>query len=110
VFPRRTIPQLKLSAHSRNRSDDCPGCSPARLPAAGRAKKVAIQLAACILKLEGATKREDCSGLPAPLARVSRVIREIESEPAAPTDLASFARLARLSLRHFLRTFKSSRA
>jgi transcriptional regulator GlxA family with amidase domain len=88
-----------------------PGLQPCSSPLDRAAsEEVAIQLAACILKLEGANEARGLQR-PASSARgASRVIREIENDPAAPTDLASFARLARLSLRHFLRTFKSSRA
>jgi AraC-like DNA-binding protein len=40
------------------------------------------------------------------LARVTRVVRMIENDPAVPLDLTSLARVARLSPFHFLRTFE----
>jgi len=72
----------------------------------GSCEEFAIQLAARVLTLESGIRAENGGGRPAPLARVSRVIREIENDLAAPTDLASLARLARLSPYHFLRTFQ----
>jgi AraC-like DNA-binding protein len=72
----------------------------------GKCEEFAIQLGARVLTLEGG-KRESSSAQPAPLSRVSRVIRAMENEPAAPTDLAGLARLARLSPYHFLRTFQT---
>jgi AraC-like DNA-binding protein len=41
------------------------------------------------------------------LARVTRVLREIESQPEAPHDLSRLAEIARLSPYHFLRTFRA---
>ncbi len=43
---------------------------------------------------------------PSALARVTRVLRAIESEPQAPHGLSDMARNARLSPYHFLRCFK----
>jgi AraC family transcriptional regulator len=73
----------------------------------GCCEEFAIQLAARVLTFEGGLKPENSGAEAGPLARVSRVIRTIENEPAAPTDLAGLARLARLSPWHFLRTFQA---
>jgi AraC family transcriptional regulator len=66
-----------------------------------------------VLALAAAAIRAACGGnqeAPAPSARdharIARVIRQLESDTAAPASLAELARLACLSRYHFLRTFK----
>ncbi|HWD98345.1 MAG TPA: AraC family transcriptional regulator [Bryobacteraceae bacterium] len=71
-----------------------------------RCEEIAIELAARAIEVEGGIQRDHTDGGPGPLARVSRVIRAIENEPGLPVDLASLARMARLSPYHFLRTFQ----
>jgi AraC family transcriptional regulator len=66
-----------------------------------------------VFRLAGAAIRAACGGdreLPAPSvrdhARIARVLRQLESDTAAPASLAELARVAGLSRYHFLRTFK----
>ncbi len=69
-------------------------------------EELSIQVAAQAIKLErGIAPRSPTAG-PGSLARVTRVVRMIESDPDIPRDLASLAQIARLSPYHFLRTFE----
>jgi len=66
-----------------------------------------------VLGLAAAAVRVACGGVdetPAPSARdhgrITRVLRQLESDTAGPASLAELARVAGLSRYHFLRTFK----
>jgi AraC-like DNA-binding protein len=67
-------------------------------------EEIAIELAIQALEFGNGTSNGRSS--PAAEARVTRIIRMIESRPAAKHDLASLARDARLSRYHFLRIFQ----
>lgn len=64
--------------------------------------QVAAQATEIARGLEPMHARADAGSL----SRVTRVIRLIDNDPHAPQDLASLARIARLSPHHFLRTFE----
>jgi AraC-like DNA-binding protein len=71
----------------------------------GTCEELSIQLAAQALQAARGIRRPtgaDASSL----ARVTRVVRMIDSDPDAPDDLRGLARIARLSPYHFLRTFE----
>ena len=70
-------------------------------------EELAIQVAAQVAGVEAGIEGASFTAEAGPLARVSRVVRTIENEPAADWDLAGLARLARLSPYHFLRTFQA---
>ncbi len=67
-------------------------------------EEIAIELA--ILAVEFAKGASNNSSSAANEARVTRIIRRIETHPSGEHDLASLAREARLSRYHFLRVFQ----
>jgi AraC-like DNA-binding protein len=69
-------------------------------------EELALRLAAQTLRLSAGLPVEAAAISPADLARITRVVRRIEQQPAAPLTLATLARDARLSPYHFLRTFE----
>ncbi len=69
-------------------------------------EELAIQLAACSIKIGNGISPRRTGAEPSSLARVTRVVRMIDSHPDMPNDLGSLARIARLSPYHFLRTFE----
>jgi AraC family transcriptional regulator len=68
-------------------------------------EQLAIQLLAQSIQLECGTVPNAASAEAGSLARVTRVLRMIDSDPDAPHDLTSLAQIARLSPYHFLRVF-----
>jgi AraC-like DNA-binding protein len=69
-------------------------------------EELAIQLAQQTLQLDLGLPSDSFRGEPGAVARVTRVLRMIESRPEAPHQLNSLAAEARLSPYHFLRTFQ----
>lgn len=67
-------------------------------------EEIAVELAVLALELANGTSNNGSS--PAAEARVTRIIRMIETRPAAEHNLVSLAQEARLSRYHFLRTFQ----
>jgi AraC family transcriptional regulator len=65
-------------------------------------EEIGLELASSVLQLDG----EHCSALPGEIARVARVLRELEHDYSTPHQLTDLAALAGLSRYHFLRTFK----
>lgn len=69
-------------------------------------EELSIQVAAQAIQIaRGVGPRHTCADASS-LARVTRVVRMIDSQPGDTHDLASLARIARLSCYHFLRTFE----
>lgn len=66
---------------------------------------LAIQIATTAVKLGTGDTRRGTRVEASSVARVTRVIRLIESEPEANCDVSSLADVARLSVYHFLRVF-----
>ncbi|HYL78525.1 MAG TPA: AraC family transcriptional regulator [Bryobacteraceae bacterium] len=70
------------------------------------AEELSIQVAAQAIQIaRGVEPRRTCADASS-LARVTRVVRMIDTQPDTPHDLASLARIARLSRYHFLRAFE----
>lgn len=67
-------------------------------------EEIAVELA--VLALEFGSGTSNNGGSPAAEARVTRIIRMIETRPAAEHNLVSLAQEARLSRYHFLRVFQ----
>jgi AraC-like DNA-binding protein len=67
---------------------------------------LSIQVLAQAIQLEHGIALRPTDAEPSSLARVTRVIRMIDSDPEVPHDLRSLAEIARLSPYHFLRTFE----
>ena len=67
-------------------------------------EELVVMLAAQAVQLAGATAR--AAGPPSTEARVTRAVRAIDHDPAAPLTLRDLALQARLSPFHFLRTFE----
>lgn len=96
---------------------DCNRLPPLRA-FAGLAARAKAAMAGCgsfeelVLGLAAAAARAACGGDEAPApsardhARITRVLRQLESDTAAPASLADLAQVAGLSRYHFLRTFK----
>lgn len=59
------------------------------------------------MQLACSSEPRPASAEPGSLARVTRVVRIIDSDLEMPHDLASLARLARLSPYHFIRVFEA---
>jgi AraC-like DNA-binding protein len=71
-------------------------------------EEISIRVAVATARLAvGASGCDDRGRLPSSIARVTRIIREIEREAAAHLPLTTLARGAGLSPYHFLRTFES---
>ena len=70
-------------------------------------EELSVSVAAQAIQLESGIASSPRSAEPSSLARVTRVVRMMESRPESPHDLASLARQARLSPYHFLRTFEA---
>jgi AraC family transcriptional regulator len=68
---------------------------------------VAIRILSAAVQAQYPLQRRRSAGVAGALARVTRVLREIESQPGAPHDLNRLAEIARLSPYHFLRTFRA---
>jgi len=68
--------------------------------------EMGLQLAARAIQLAAPDSRCSKSAPAGAVARVTRILRRVESQPAAELSLASMARDARLSPWHFLRTFE----
>jgi AraC-like DNA-binding protein len=104
------------SATSTFRIPRLPGLRPmsslivrARAGAAGATEpwdELALQLAACALRMAGQLPSHSASDPPGSEARVSRAIRAIEGDLTARLTLGRLAREAGLSPYHFLRTFQ----
>ena len=71
-----------------------------------RLEEIAIDLATRVLEVVGASSRAGASPPPGAVARLTRVVREIERAPDAERSLARLAREVNLSPFHFLRTFQ----
>lgn len=69
-------------------------------------EELSIRVAARTVQLERGIVPRQTSAEPSSYARVTRVVRMIESQPDSPHDIAGLARMARLSPYHFLRTFE----
>jgi AraC family transcriptional regulator len=67
-------------------------------------EEIAVELAVRALQLSSGSS--NCGSPPAAEARVTRIVRTIESRPAAEHELGALARDARLSRYHFLRVFQ----
>jgi AraC-like DNA-binding protein len=59
------------------------------------------------MQLACSSEPRPASAEPGSLGRVTRVVRMIDNDPEMPHDLASLARLARLSPYHFIRVFEA---
>jgi len=70
-------------------------------------EELGVRLAARAIQVAAGLEPNANSAPPSAVARVTRVVRWIESHPQAEVSLASLARQARLSPYHFLRTFQS---
>jgi AraC family transcriptional regulator len=70
-------------------------------------EELAIGLAAQAVQLECGLSTYPAGGEPSAVARVTRVVRRIETQPDGLHDLRSLAAEARLSRYHFLRTFET---
>lgn len=70
-------------------------------------EQIAIELAVRTAQLDRGIYNHPADALPGAVARVSRVVRAIECDPDAAHDLTTMALQARLSLYHFLRTFRA---
>jgi AraC-like DNA-binding protein len=71
-------------------------------------EEIAIRVSVAIARLAtGVPARIDREPLPSSIARVTRVVRDIERHDAARLPLTSLAKDAGLSPYHFLRTFES---
>jgi AraC family transcriptional regulator len=68
---------------------------------------VAIRILSAAVQAQYPVQRRRSAVDAGALARVTRVLREIESRPGAPHDLNRLAEIARLSPYHFLRTFRA---
>ena len=69
-------------------------------------EELSLQVAAQAIQIRyGITFDRTCAA-PSSLARVTRVVRMIDSQPEIPHNVSSLARIARLSPYHFLRTFE----
>jgi AraC family transcriptional regulator len=71
-----------------------------------KAEELSIQLAVQAVRIASGCSANAADATASAIARVTRVIRMIDNDVAAPQDLRSRARLARLSPYHFLRTFE----
>lgn len=89
----RACAELARSKRSR------PNCEPAQFW-----EELAVELA--VLALEFGTSTPNNGVSPSAEARVTRIIRRIETRPAAEHHLVSLAQEARLSRYHFLRIFR----
>ena len=69
-------------------------------------EEIGLELAACALRLANDEPRNSSGASPATEARVTRIVRTIESNPDEGHDLGALAREARLSRYHFLRVFQ----
>jgi AraC-like DNA-binding protein len=69
-------------------------------------EEIALELAGAVVRLEG-SRRRDVGPPERDLARVSRVLRRLESYSGEPQTLDELAGSAGLSRYHFLRTFKA---
>lgn len=70
-------------------------------------EEVSLKLAAQAIQMEQGSTPRAVEAVPSSLARVTRVLRMIESEADAPQGLAALAQIARLSPYHFLRAFEA---
>jgi AraC-like DNA-binding protein len=69
-------------------------------------EELGIRVLAQAIQMEPGIVRGRASKLdPSSLARVTRVVRMIDSDPEAPHDLNGLAQIARLSPYHFIRVF-----
>lgn len=71
-------------------------------------EEIAIELAGAVIRIAGDVRRDAPPIAVADRARITRVLRLMESSIAEPHTLAGLARVAGLSRYHFLRTFKGS--
>jgi AraC-like DNA-binding protein len=69
-------------------------------------EEVGIQLAALAVELDVGFSRGAATAEPGAIAKVTRVVRMMDSRPDEAHGLAILAREARLSPHHFLRTFQ----
>lgn len=69
-------------------------------------EELAVELAASAVRLAADSPRDLSSVPPNALAKVTRIVREIEKYPNSRLTVASLARESRLSQYHFLRTFR----
>jgi AraC family transcriptional regulator len=69
-------------------------------------EELGIQALAQAIQIERGVVFRPTDAPPSSLARVTRVVRMIDSDPEAPHNLSSLAEIARLSPYHFLRMFE----
>jgi AraC family transcriptional regulator len=69
-------------------------------------EELAILTLAQAIQIERGVVLRQTDAPPSSLARVTRVVRMIDSDPEVPHDLSSLAEIARLSPYHFLRMFE----
>jgi AraC-like DNA-binding protein len=69
-------------------------------------EEIAVRLAATALRVASGVGARAGSAPPGAVARVTRVLRDVERSPAAGHTLAAMARTAGLSEYHFLRVFE----
>ncbi|HKF20321.1 MAG TPA: AraC family transcriptional regulator [Candidatus Angelobacter sp.] len=69
-------------------------------------QELSFQLAGQVLRMAPGSSRERADAPAAAVARVTRAIRRIDSDPAATLTLEELAQEAKLSIYHFLRTFQ----
>ncbi|MBI4908319.1 MAG: helix-turn-helix transcriptional regulator [Acidobacteria bacterium] len=72
----------------------------------GACEQLIFELAAHAAQTAHGAAPDRIGAKPSSLARVTRVVRMIENEPAMPHELTSLAQIARLSPYHFLRAFQ----
>ncbi|HEY6400513.1 MAG TPA: AraC family transcriptional regulator [Blastocatellia bacterium] len=69
-------------------------------------EELAILVLAQAIQIERGVVLRPTDAQPSSLARVTRVVRMIDSDPEVPHDLSSLAKIARLSPYYFLRMFE----
>ncbi len=82
-------------------------CGAVHEPAVQPWQELSLRLAAQALRLAAHDTRGSAPVPSGAVARVTRIVRDIDDDPAATVPLADMALRAGLSLWHFLRTFES---
>jgi AraC-like DNA-binding protein len=70
-------------------------------------QELSFELAGAVLRMATGSSHGRADAPAAAVARVTRVVRRIDSDPAATLKLEELAQEAKLSIYHFIRTFQS---